>query len=168
MIPLCRQKGVETARKRVVLSSLYLGTGKQEQELVCSAHTRLSLSLSHTHKHAHARSTLPILQVNTIHHAISDGTRPHLHCSILLDCLRGMRGHPNSVSMLHPLLSDHHAHQLSLHLYHTPNLRGVVKRVFPERFNEGMGLQHMKIYIFDDSLLLSGSVGMVWGGGGDE
>ena len=60
--------------------------------------------------------------------------------------------------MLSPLLSAFPPHKLMLHLYHTPNLWGWVKRLIPERFNEGMGLQHMKIYLFDDSLLLSGYV----------
>ena len=45
---------------------------------------------------------------------------------------------------------------MGLYLYHTPNLRGVLKWAVPERFNEVMGLQHMKIYLFDDDLLLSG------------
>lgn len=43
-----------------------------------------------------------------------------------------------------------------LHLYHIPNLRGLLRRIGPERFNEVMGLQHMKIYIFDDDFILSG------------
>ena len=48
--------------------------------------------------------------------------------------------------------------RFTLGLYHTPNLRGVLRAVGPQRFNEVMGLQHMKIYIFDDDVLLSGSV----------
>ena len=41
-------------------------------------------------------------------------------------------------------------------LYHTPNLRGYLKNYGPERFNEVMGLQHMKIFVSDDDVLLSG------------
>lgn len=33
----------------------------------------------------------------------------------------------------------------------------LIKRVVPPRFIEGFGLQHMKLYIFDDSLLISGA-----------
>lgn len=58
--------------------------------------------------------------------------------------------------MLQPLLLSSHSERLKLHLYHTPNLRGLLKKLLPERFNEGMGLQHMKVYLFDDNLLLSG------------
>lgn len=43
-----------------------------------------------------------------------------------------------------------------LGLYHTPNLRGVLRALGPERFKEVMGLQHMKIYVFDDDVMLSG------------
>ena len=46
--------------------------------------------------------------------------------------------------------------RFQLRLYHTPNLRGLLKWVGPERFNEVMGLQHMKVYIFDNSLVISG------------
>ena len=48
--------------------------------------------------------------------------------------------------------------RFKLHLYHTPNLRGVLRRYGPERFNEVMGLQHMKLYICDDDLMISGYV----------
>lgn len=48
--------------------------------------------------------------------------------------------------------------RFTLGLYHTPNLRGILKTVGPERFNEVMGLQHMKIYLFDDDIFLSGYV----------
>ena len=38
---------------------------------------------------------------------------------------------------------------------HTPQLRGVLQRVFPERYNEVVGVNHTKIYLFDDTLILS-------------
>ncbi len=41
-------------------------------------------------------------------------------------------------------------------LYHTPTLRGVRKKILPQRWNELIGLQHMKVYIFDDSVLITG------------
>jgi CDP-diacylglycerol--glycerol-3-phosphate 3-phosphatidyltransferase len=46
--------------------------------------------------------------------------------------------------------------RFTLGLYHTPNLRGAIKALVPERFNEVMGLQHMKIYLFDNDVLISG------------
>lgn len=42
-------------------------------------------------------------------------------------------------------------------MYHTPALSGWRKRVVPARFNEGWGLQHMKIYGADDTVILSGA-----------
>ncbi len=58
--------------------------------------------------------------------------------------------------MLLPLVQSY-SHQCSIHFYHTPALRGLLKKILPERWNEIVGLQHMKIYIFDDSLLISGA-----------
>lgn len=42
-------------------------------------------------------------------------------------------------------------------MYHTPDLSGLLKQVMPPRFNEGIGLMHMKIYAFDDTLIMSGA-----------
>lgn len=41
-------------------------------------------------------------------------------------------------------------------MFHTPNLTGLRKRFIPKRINEGWGLQHMKLYGFDDEIMLSG------------
>lgn len=81
-----------------------------------------------------------------------------LEVNILLDYMRGSRGKPNSRMILEPLLEDDCAKSCKIHLYHTPRLRGVLKSIMPNRFNELIGLQHMKIYIFDDSLIISGYV----------
>jgi CDP-diacylglycerol--glycerol-3-phosphate 3-phosphatidyltransferase len=42
-------------------------------------------------------------------------------------------------------------------MYHTSNLNGLRKAVVPKRVNEGWGLQHMKLYGFDDEVILSGA-----------
>ena len=78
-----------------------------------------------------------------------------LECNILLDCLRGNRGSPNSRTLLQEL-GDRHGNRFRLYMYHTPRLRGVLKKVVPERFNEVVGLQHTKINVFDDNVLLTG------------
>lgn len=41
-------------------------------------------------------------------------------------------------------------------MFHTPNLTGLRKRLIPKRINEGWGLQHMKLYGFDDEVIISG------------
>ena len=87
--------------------------------------------------------------------ALSDNSRPGMECTLLLDHLRGSRGHPNSMGMVQDLAVKY-VDRFKLFLYHTPNLRGVLRKYGPERFNEVMGLQHMKIFLFDDDLILSG------------
>jgi CDP-diacylglycerol--glycerol-3-phosphate 3-phosphatidyltransferase len=42
-------------------------------------------------------------------------------------------------------------------MYHTPKLSGIKKQLIPKRFNEAWGLQHMKLYGFDDEIILSGA-----------
>ena len=91
------------------------------------------------------------LQVDTLQNSLQEGKK----VTLLLDHLRGSRGLPNSKTMLSKLITQS-GENFQLYLYHTPNLRGLVKRFFPERFNEGFGLQHTKLFIFDDNVMLTG------------
>uniref|UniRef100_G3U862 CDP-diacylglycerol--glycerol-3-phosphate 3-phosphatidyltransferase n=1 Tax=Loxodonta africana TaxID=9785 RepID=G3U862_LOXAF len=79
-----------------------------------------------------------------------------LKVSILLDFTRGSRGRKNSRTMLLPLL-QRFPEQVRVSLFHTPNLRGLLRLLMPERFNETIGLQHIKVYLFDNSVILSGA-----------
>uniref|UniRef100_A0A0K0F1Y3 CDP-diacylglycerol--glycerol-3-phosphate 3-phosphatidyltransferase n=1 Tax=Strongyloides venezuelensis TaxID=75913 RepID=A0A0K0F1Y3_STRVS len=118
---LCRL--ASGAKKRITLSTLYLGTGKLEKQLI----NQIS-----GNKNFHDNK----LKVN-----------------FLCDYLRGTRGHPtNSVS----ILKDLHG-KGNIYLYHTPELRGITKKILPERVNEIVGLQHMKFYVFDDDIIISGA-----------
>ncbi|MCJ1306904.1 CDP-diacylglycerol--glycerol-3-phosphate 3-phosphatidyltransferase [Agyrium rufum] len=83
---------------------------------------------------------------------------PSLQLSILTDALRGTREHPDPscASLLLPLIKDF-PNQVEIRMYHTPNLTGLRKRYVPKRINEGWGLQHMKIYGIDDTVILSGA-----------
>ncbi|XP_026724894.1 CDP-diacylglycerol--glycerol-3-phosphate 3-phosphatidyltransferase, mitochondrial [Trichoplusia ni] len=76
---------------------------------------------------------------------------------ILLDHQRGTRGEKNSVTMLQEIINDYHNTKCSVNLYQTPRLHGSWSKALPARYNELIGLQHMKIYIADDSVLLSGA-----------
>lgn len=84
---------------------------------------------------------------------------PSLQLTILVDALRGTReaaptpSCASLVSRLHAQFPD----RVSIRLYHTPNLKGWLKKVVGKRFNEGWGLQHMKIYGFDNVVVLSGA-----------
>uniref|UniRef100_A0A6J0VBP8 CDP-diacylglycerol--glycerol-3-phosphate 3-phosphatidyltransferase n=1 Tax=Pogona vitticeps TaxID=103695 RepID=A0A6J0VBP8_9SAUR len=122
---------IKMAKERVVLASLYLGTGPLEQELVDCIEMTLERSLQ--------ESELSSLRV-----------------SILLDFTRGSRGQKNSRTMLLPLLKRF-PEQVRVSLFHTPNLRGLLRLLVPERFNETIGLQHIKVYLFDDNVILSGA-----------
>uniref|UniRef100_A0A2K6AKL4 CDP-diacylglycerol--glycerol-3-phosphate 3-phosphatidyltransferase n=1 Tax=Mandrillus leucophaeus TaxID=9568 RepID=A0A2K6AKL4_MANLE len=120
---------IRVAKRRVVMASLYLGTGPLEQELVDCLESTLEKSL---------QAKFP-----------SD-----LKVSILLDFTRGSRGRKNSRTMLLPLL-QRFPEQVRISLFHTPHLRGLLRLLIPERFNETIGLQHIKVYLFDNSVILS-------------
>ncbi|CAM5155393.1 unnamed protein product [Eretmochelys imbricata] len=122
---------IKAAKQRVVVASLYLGTGLLEQELVDCIEETLERSLQ-----ASGPSDFRV--------------------SILLDFTRGSRGRKNSRTMLLPLLRRF-PEQVRVSLFHTPNLRGLLKCLIPERFNETIGLQHIKVYLFDDNVILSGA-----------
>ncbi|XP_017041198.1 CDP-diacylglycerol--glycerol-3-phosphate 3-phosphatidyltransferase, mitochondrial [Drosophila ficusphila] len=113
------------AKRRIVLASLYLGTGQLENAVV-----------------------------QTLRHSLEKQTS--LRLNVLLDFTRGTRGALNSKTMLLPLVRDF-ASQVQLSLYHTPDLRGMTKRLAPPRWNELLGLQHMKVYLFDDAVIISGA-----------
>ncbi|GAA5860274.1 hypothetical protein JCM8547_003449 [Rhodosporidiobolus lusitaniae] len=83
---------------------------------------------------------------------------PSLRLTFLVDYLRSTREHPNpsSASLLASLSAAFPA-QVDLRLFHTPELNGWARKYIPKRFNEGWGLQHMKIYGFDDDVILSGA-----------
>lgn len=82
-----------------------------------------------------------------------------LQVLILLDGLRGTRESPDpcSASVLAPLVAKYGAHRVDLRLYRTPQLGRYTEKLAPKRLVEGVGLQHMKIYGFDDEVMLSGA-----------
>lgn len=83
---------------------------------------------------------------------------PSLKVSVLIDGLRGTREEPEtcSASLLASLLHSH-PDRVDIRCYITPHLFGLKKQLIPKRFNEGWGLQHMKLYGCDDEIILSGA-----------
>uniref|UniRef100_A0A915DTP0 CDP-diacylglycerol--glycerol-3-phosphate 3-phosphatidyltransferase n=1 Tax=Ditylenchus dipsaci TaxID=166011 RepID=A0A915DTP0_9BILA len=78
---------------------------------------------------------------------------PELRVGLLLDFFRGTRtGNEGSVQLLQPLAKD-----AQIRFFHHPDMRGLLLNMLPERVNEIIGLQHMKFFIFDDSIILSGA-----------
>ncbi|KAM8704719.1 hypothetical protein ACLKA7_009213 [Drosophila subpalustris] len=116
---------ISKAKKRIVLASLYLGTGQLENSFV-----------------------------QTLRHSLQ--AQSSLRLNVLLDFTRGTRGSANSKTMLLPLVREF-GEQVQFSLYHTPDLRGMTKRLAPPRWNELLGLQHMKVYLFDDAVIISGA-----------
>jgi CDP-diacylglycerol--glycerol-3-phosphate 3-phosphatidyltransferase len=82
---------------------------------------------------------------------------PDLELSILTDALRGTREDPDPscATLLAPLVARFGG-RVKVSMFHTPNLNGWKKKYMPKRINEGWGLQHMKLYGFDDEIMLSG------------
>lgn len=114
-----------SASERIMMTSLYLGTGQLESALVANISRNLDANAS--------------LKVN-----------------ILLDFTRGTRGEVNSKTMLMPLVRQS-TRNVTISLYHTPSLRGLSKKLMPPRWNELIGLQHMKLYLFDNTVIISGA-----------
>lgn len=94
--------------------------------------------------------------VDTIREALQK--TPSLQVHILIDCLRGTRVSKgeSSATLLLPLIKDH-PDQIKVSMYHTPDLTGILKKTLPQRFNESIGLMHLKVYGFDNSVMLSGA-----------
>lgn len=86
-------------------------------------------------------------------------SKPGLKLGILTDALRGTREapEPSCASLLAPLVAEFGPDRVEIRMYHTPNLTGLRKKHMPRRINEGWGLQHMKLYGFDDEIILSGA-----------
>lgn len=80
-----------------------------------------------------------------------------LKVNILIDYTRGTRGKGDDTSkgLLQKLVDE--SKNVLVSLYHTPNLRGITKRIVPPRWNELIGLQHMKIYVADHTVVISGA-----------
>ncbi|XP_077300552.1 phosphatidylglycerophosphate synthase 1 isoform X2 [Arctopsyche grandis] len=119
-------KKCQSATNRIVLASLYLGTGSLEKKLV-------SAIKHNTH--------------------FSQGK---LKLNVLLDFQRGSRGVINSKTMLASLLENSND-LCRISLYHTPHLRGLYKQWIPQRWNELIELQHMKVYLADNTVIISGA-----------
>ncbi|KAG4068288.1 hypothetical protein HA402_007808 [Bradysia odoriphaga] len=91
--------------------------------------------------------------IANIHTNLAQNER--LKVDMLLDYTRGTRGEINSKTTLMSLVRKTKNFKLSL--YHTPALRGLTKKLMPPRWNELIGLQHMKLYLFDETVVISGA-----------
>eukprot|EP01083_Nonionella_stella_P072228 194567_1 len=118
----------KSAEKRVYLASLYMGHSDMCHDLISTLSNNAKLN-------------------------------PSLRIQIMLDFFRGTRGAQSgssSVDLLSPFLSAHET-QAQLALFHSPSVSSMWRSVLGERHNEIISLQHIKIYLFDDTVILSGA-----------
>ncbi|KAJ9461226.1 putative CDP-diacylglycerol--glycerol-3-phosphate 3-phosphatidyltransferase [Diplonema papillatum] len=121
---------LQTATKRVVMAALYLGVTDRCKQLV-----------------------------NALDKAMA--TNEHLTCTVLMDYARGQRSE-NGVSvmtLLEPLVQKY-AHgdepRMQVAMFMVP-LCGAVFRHAPPLIREAAGVQHMKAFVIDDDVLITGA-----------
>lgn len=86
----------------------------------------------------------------TVHH------NPNLYFHLVCDYARGNRG-GDSTRAATLKLKQTYPKQFRLSMFHTPCLRGWRKRILPGKLAEVIGVQHAKIYIFDNTVIMSGA-----------
>ncbi|KJP89599.1 hypothetical protein AK88_00810 [Plasmodium fragile] len=115
------------SKHRIVISCLYIGIGELEKELILTIKNNKHIK--------------------------------NLRVDILLDKQRATRPEgklkESSVTMLSDLFS--HAGDLNISLFHNPLLGAVLYNILPYRLNETIGVMHMKVFIADDHVILSGA-----------
>ncbi|KAG6454485.1 LOW QUALITY PROTEIN: CDP-diacylglycerol--glycerol-3-phosphate 3-phosphatidyltransferase, mitochondrial [Manduca sexta] len=115
----------------------------------CNAKRRISIASLYIGTGSLEKELINVTKSNVL-------SKNDLRLNVLLDNQRGTRGVENSVTLLKELINSA-SEQCRVSLYQTPRLQGVWSKVLPSRYNELVGLQHMKLYIADDSVLLSGA-----------
>ncbi|CAD2101488.1 CDP-diacylglycerol-glycerol-3-phosphate 3-phosphatidyltransferase [Plasmodium vinckei petteri] len=121
------KKLIKNSRERIVISSLYIGTGELEKELIDDI--------------------------------IDNKNIKNLQIDILLDKQRGTRPEgkhkETSISILSKLFK--YGNNINISLFHNPLLGAMLYNILPYRANEAIGVMHMKIYMGDDTLIMSGA-----------
>jgi CDP-diacylglycerol--glycerol-3-phosphate 3-phosphatidyltransferase len=67
---------------------------------------------------------------------------------------------PLAVSTAHLLLPliEEFGDRVDVWFFRSPNLKGLLEKIVPERYDEGWGTWHGKWYAVDDEVILSGYV----------
>ncbi|KAK4446372.1 hypothetical protein QBC34DRAFT_411591 [Podospora aff. communis PSN243] len=123
--------GVASARSRIFLCSLYIGTDVPVLVSALRTALRTQPNLTLCVLLDRLRCTRPGPE--------SDGTTR------------------TTARMLLPLLREFGPERVVLRFYHTPSFRGLWKWLVPSRLNEGFGLQHIKLCGFDDQVIVTGA-----------
>jgi CDP-diacylglycerol--glycerol-3-phosphate 3-phosphatidyltransferase len=82
--------------------------------------------------------------------------RPSLQVTLVFDALRSARRDAalSTFEQLRPLID---ADAARFYVHHNVNATGAYERLLPERWNELPGVHHIKLYMFDDEVCLSGA-----------
>eukprot|EP00002_Diphylleia_rotans_P004841 TRINITY_DN1374_c0_g1_i2.p1 TRINITY_DN1374_c0_g1~~TRINITY_DN1374_c0_g1_i2.p1 ORF type:complete len:344 (-),score=59.70 TRINITY_DN1374_c0_g1_i2:1138-2169(-) len=116
-----------SAKKRISISALYLGTGDLEQKMIETIVEALKQNDQ--------------LSVSVVMDCLR-GTRVHQESSTAM--------------LLTPLVKEFPT-QSCVSFFHTPLLTGFWKDVLPARVNELAGVQHVKGAVFDNTVILTGA-----------
>ncbi|ORY25639.1 putative CDP-diacylglycerol-glycerol-3-phosphate 3-phosphatidyltransferase [Naematelia encephala] len=122
---------IKRAKKRILISSLYIGT--EDHELIEAIRQALE-----------SQPQLRVVIMLDYHRStrLSPDTKSKLP--------------PSTAHLLLPLLHSHHD-RCEVWLFRSPKLRGLMERIVPERFDEGWGTWHCKWYGVDDEVIISGA-----------
>lgn len=93
------------------------------------------------------------IKVNAIDENLS--RNKSLTVKTLFDYSRGLRNEQNSKTIFEKCIETY-PERFKFFLYHTPKLRAALKRILPARVNEIIGVMHMKVYIADDDIIITG------------
>ncbi|KAG6850254.1 hypothetical protein H0H93_015806 [Arthromyces matolae] len=83
--------------------------------------------------------------------------KPSVKLHLQLDLNRSTRpGASSTAKILMPLLQEFPG-RVTVSMFRSPHLRGLLAKLVPPRFNEGWGTWHAKIYGVDDEVIISGA-----------
>lgn len=89
--------------------------------------------------------------------AQSCASKPDLQVQLLFDHSRGTRlTNSSSLAMVSPLVASF-PNQICANFFLLPQMYGFLEKRLPSRYNEGLGVSHLKAYVFDDTVILSGA-----------
>ena len=125
---------IQGARRNIVLSALYLGTGKLERRLIRELGEALE-------REENLRITL-IFDFNRAHREYtcsdSGSKRPQFHVIL-------------------PLLQKFGRKRIELKLYEMPPTNAVKRVLLPPEIREALGVYHVKFCVVDDTVILTGA-----------
>ena len=172
----CIQEGIKNSQKRVMLMALYLGLEEERELALLHSMKRRVMTMQKTMEGMSQTHCKQCNEMTCDHRFMME---------VIMDaqrCMRPMKHGKSAVDvMVEELMmggrkasvhgsyckdgqyaqrmdiSDREDSGIRLRLFHSPMLRGLLHRTLPVRVREIIGVQHMKMYIFDNDVILSGA-----------